>query len=220
MEGKIVIFKTLALSKIVYLTLIASFSKQFIEKIQRIQKAFICNNLTPKIKHETLCNTFEEGGLKNVDIDWKIATLQCSWVNRLYDDKFHEWKLTPFHLIKSTIGINFKFHSNLDYDDSKILSFPSFYTQLFLHWRKYLSASFNISSYILSQPILYNKSIKIYSKPIYVEEFAKQNVIFLYDLFNTKNELKAWGEIKITYELSNLISNGNKLSIQLNITML
>ena len=124
-----------------------------------------------------------------------------------------EWKLIPFHLIKSTIGINFKFHSNLDYEDSKILSFPSFYKQLLLHWRKKLSSSFNISSYILSQRIWYHKSIKIQSKPTYVEEIAKQNVIFLYDLFNAKNELKTWGEMKITYELSNLISNDDKLSI-------
>ena len=81
---------------------------------------------TPKIKHETLRNSFKEGGLKNVDINSKIASLQCSWVKRLYDDKIHEWKLIPLHLIKSTVGINFKFHSNLDIYDSKILTFPSF----------------------------------------------------------------------------------------------
>ena len=32
----------------------------------RIQKVFIWNNFTLKIKHETLCNSFEDG-LKNVD---------------------------------------------------------------------------------------------------------------------------------------------------------
>ena len=88
LEGKVIIFKTLALSKIVYLTLITSFSKQLIEEIQKIQKAFIWNNLTPKINHETLCNSFEEDGLKNVDINSKITSLQCSWVKQLYDDKF------------------------------------------------------------------------------------------------------------------------------------
>ena len=47
--GKIVIFKTLALSKIVYPTLKTPFSKQLIGEIQKIQKDFIWNNLTPKI---------------------------------------------------------------------------------------------------------------------------------------------------------------------------
>ena len=173
------IFKTLALTKIVYLLLTTSFSELLLEEIQRIQKGFIWNNLTPKIKHETLCNTFEEGGLKNVDIDSKIASLQCSLVKRLYDDKFHEWKLIPLHLIKSTFGINFNFDSNLDFDDSKILTFSSCYKQLFRHWRKYLSSSVNIPSSMLSQLIWYKKDIKINSKPIYVEEFAKQNIIYM-----------------------------------------
>ena len=78
LEGKTIIFKILALSKILYLTLITSFSKQLIEGIQKIQKPFIWNNLTPKIKHEIFCNSFEEGDLKNVDVNSKIASLQCS----------------------------------------------------------------------------------------------------------------------------------------------
>ena len=57
LEGKIIIIKTLAVSKIVYLILITSFSKQLIAEIQNIQKAFIWNNLTSKTKHETLCNS-------------------------------------------------------------------------------------------------------------------------------------------------------------------
>ena len=45
-------------------------------KMQRIQKVFISNNLAPKIKDETLCNCFVEGGLKIVDINSKNASLQ------------------------------------------------------------------------------------------------------------------------------------------------
>ena len=70
-------------------------------------------NLHSKIKHETLCNSFKEGGLKNVDINSKIVSLQWSWIKRLCD-----------YLIKSTFEINFKFHTNLDFEDSKILIFP------------------------------------------------------------------------------------------------
>ena len=102
-EGKVKIFKTLALSETVYLTLITSFSKQLIEEMQKIQKAFICDNLTSKIKYETLRNSFEKSSLKNVDIDSKIASLQCSWIKRLYDDEFHEWKLIALDLIKSIL---------------------------------------------------------------------------------------------------------------------
>ena len=197
LEGKIIIFKTLALSKIVCLTLITSFLQLLIEKVQRIQKAFIWNKLTPKIKHETLYNSFKEGGLKNVDINSKIASLHCSWIKQLYDDKFHEWKLIPIHLIKSTFGINFKFHSNLDFDDSKSLTFYSFYKQLFCNWRKYLSSS------VIFDLLFYHNQFGITNnKLIYVKEFAKQNIIFLYDLFNAEIESKTWDEKRIDYNLS------------------
>ena len=121
LEGKITIFKTLALSKIVCLMLMTSFSKQLIEKMQRIQNAFICNNLTPKIKHQTLCNSFEEVDLKNVEIDSKIASLQCSWIKRLHDYKFHEWKLIPLHLIQSTFGIFYLLFYQNQFGITKIL---------------------------------------------------------------------------------------------------
>ena len=41
---------------------------------------------------------------KHVDINSKIASLQCSWIKRLYDDKFHEWKLIQFHLSSPRLG--------------------------------------------------------------------------------------------------------------------
>ena len=41
---KIIIFKTLALSEIVHLTLTTLFSKQLLEEMQKILKDFIWNN--------------------------------------------------------------------------------------------------------------------------------------------------------------------------------
>ena len=77
LEEKIIIHEILALSKIVYLTLITSLLKQIIEEIQKNTKCLHLNNLNLKIKHEILCNSFEDG-LQNVDINYKIAILQCS----------------------------------------------------------------------------------------------------------------------------------------------
>ena len=43
-DWKIIIFKTLALSKIVHLILITLFSKQLIDEMQKILKDFLWNN--------------------------------------------------------------------------------------------------------------------------------------------------------------------------------
>ena len=68
------------------------------------------NNSSPKIKHKTLCSDSKAGGLKNVDIPNKIIALQSSWIRRLYDNSFHEWKLFPLYLIEKSFGTLLKFH--------------------------------------------------------------------------------------------------------------
>ena len=111
--GKIVIFKTKVISKIVFQSFITAFPKYAVNELEKIQKDFLWNNSTPKIKHETLGNDYIAGGLKNVDISSKIIALQCSWIRRLYDDSCHEWKLIPLYLTEESFGNSFKFRSNL-----------------------------------------------------------------------------------------------------------
>ena len=70
------VFKTLAISKIVYLALRPNVPKVFVEEIQKYKK-ILWQNSRPKIKHKTLSNTFETGDLENVDINLKVISLQC-----------------------------------------------------------------------------------------------------------------------------------------------
>ena len=111
--GKIVIFKTKVISKIVFQSFITAFPKYAVNELEKIQKDFLWNNSTPKIKHETLGNDYIAGGLKNVDIPSKIIALQCSWIRGLYDDSFREWKLIPLYLTEKSFSTSFKFRSNL-----------------------------------------------------------------------------------------------------------
>ena len=122
------------------------------------------NSKKPKIKHETICNTFRNGGLKNIDVAAKIKSLQCSWVKRLFDGKFHELKLIPQYLIKKYFGPDFIFHSNVNYGDSLICSFPNFYKSLFKSWKDSFSYTSDSPSCIRSQFLWFNKELKIEKK--------------------------------------------------------
>ena len=84
------IFKTLAISKIVYLALVTNVPKVIVEELQKIQKQFLWQNSRTKMKYKPLFDTFETRGLKNVDINLKFISLQCSWAEKLYDKNFHE----------------------------------------------------------------------------------------------------------------------------------
>ena len=74
-EGRITIFKTLAISKIVHLAFVKHVPKYFIEHKELMQKKFIWNDTSLKIKSSTLCSDYECGGLKNVNILSKVISL-------------------------------------------------------------------------------------------------------------------------------------------------
>ena len=60
LEGKIIIFKSLAVSKKVYLALLTLTS----------------NSILEELKHKAVT----EGGFKSVDIKQKTWALKCSWI--------------------------------------------------------------------------------------------------------------------------------------------
>ena len=89
-EGKVLVFKSIAISKIVHLSLITTVLHAIISQLNNIQKNLIKNGKNPKIKHLTLSNSYEDGALKDVDVLTKVSSLLCSWIKRLYDENFHE----------------------------------------------------------------------------------------------------------------------------------
>ena len=87
-EGKVLVFKSLAISKIVHLSLKTMVPRAIINQLNNNQlKNFIWNGKNPKIKHKTLSNNDGDAGFKKVDIFTKVISLQCSWIKRLYDGK-------------------------------------------------------------------------------------------------------------------------------------
>ena len=102
---------------------------------------------SPKIKHETLCNDYKGGGLKNIDILNKIISLQCSWIRRLYNNSFHEWKLILLFLIKKFFNFNFNLFRKL----SKLKVFKLQRSNIIKIY--FISIYFNI--YLISKNIFY-----------------------------------------------------------------
>ena len=68
LEGKILIFKTLALSKIIFQAFVTPTPIYVVAELEQIQKTFLWENSTSKSKHDTLCYYCNHGELKNVDI--------------------------------------------------------------------------------------------------------------------------------------------------------
>ena len=81
LKGKIIVFGTLAISKNFFLSLTSKVPTKIISEPERIQKTFLWPS-KPKMKNEILCSDFKHGGLKNINIQKKIISLQQSWLRR------------------------------------------------------------------------------------------------------------------------------------------
>ena len=196
LQGKITIFKTLAFSIIVHLALVTTFPPDILNHLKKIQKDFLWYQKYPKIKHSTLRNTYENGGLKNVDIEYKIISLQCSWIKRLFDNTTHSWKIIPHYLINVVLGNNFVFHSNLSINETKLKKFPNYYRQILSKWMKHFSSHPILPSMIASECLLYNENIKIDGKNIYYQSpFSENGLNYVGQLFEN-NHVKTWLQIK------------------------
>ena len=144
-----IIFKTFAISKIVYLAFLTVIPNSLTEELQKIKKTFIWHSSRPKISHKTLCNNFEKGGLKHVDLSSKIISLKYSWLRKLCDKNFHKWKIIPSHFINKYSGKSFKFHLCLSLDHKLLIKFPKFYKNVLFQWSSSFFASSELPSCIL-----------------------------------------------------------------------
>ena len=148
-EGRIVVFKSSTISKLTHLALVTEIPTSTINLLTKIQMEFIWKGKTPNIKSSTLCNDYDNGGLKNVDVFSKIVSLQCSWIKRLFDNNFHQWKVIPLYLIRRYLGRNFKFHSNIEIIHSILCKFPRFCKEVIIKLSRHIQFD-NKSTYFYS----------------------------------------------------------------------
>ena len=136
--------------------------------------------------------TFKHGGLKNINMQNQIISLPCSWVIRLYEDSFHEWKVIPLKLIQQSFGSHFKFQSNLLFNISCINDFPSFYLDIFCNRKKYFSTNPETPLCILSQYLWFNKFVIVDNSYVNFNNFSNKNINFVSDLVNENRNFKSW----------------------------
>ena len=137
---KIQVFKSLIASKLVYIATMKTVPKHVLDSMQALHRDFIWNSKKPKIKHSTLIGNYSDGGLKDIDLTFKLESLKFSWIKRLRDTTdFHPWKVLAYLILKS-VGGNSIFHSNLSLSKltkQRIEQLPLFYVDainLFIHF--------------------------------------------------------------------------------------
>ena len=200
--GKITIFKSLALSKVVYISSMANIPSEILKLIEDTHKSFIWSNKRPKIKHSTLIANYSMGGLKDVDVASKFKSLRLNWLKRLYDDNFHPWKHIPLHFFKEVSANSLLFLPNLNISLKNLEKIPVFYQDVIKYWIDISQSEPLTPSMILSESLLFNSFIKIGNKPIPPVFLNSNNSIFLSDIFDNNGNFVTLAQFREKFTIN------------------
>ena len=159
--------------------------------------------LNPKIKNSASNNNYENGALKNVNIAAKISSLQSSWIKRLFDGNFHDWKILPFHIIHKSLGKKFVFQSNVQINKKLIKNFSKYYREIINTWYSKFSCKTLAPSAFSSQFLWLNIQIQRGNKSYFFPSFSEQNTNFVGQLSKTDGAVKPWEQLQGEYGLAN-----------------
>ena len=101
--GKIIIFKSLAFSKIIYIASMATVPADIIKLLENIHKDFVWDKKRPNIKHLSLIRSYSCGGLNDIDITSKFKSLHLNWLNRLFAQQLSPLEADPSLLFQACV---------------------------------------------------------------------------------------------------------------------
>ena len=186
--GRILVVKCLAMAKINHLILsLPNPSEKVIKELNSLFFKFIWNGAIDRIKRKISIKTYNEGGLKMINMEYFVQALKVSWIRRLLQ-KDTKWS----YLL------------NIMYPN--ILDFPKFGTDYIKQklktadnkfWKDVFEAWINFSKTIkihtwedfLTQPVWLNNIVKVGGKSIFYRKFFEKGIIYIQDFYNDNGQL-------------------------------
>ena len=89
LRGKILILKSLIMSKIIYTTQVLSCPKEIVKELDKLFFDFLWKGRPAKVKRSNVVNTTEEGGLNMLDVETKVASLNLFWLCKYLSDELN-----------------------------------------------------------------------------------------------------------------------------------
>ena len=163
--GKVTVEKTLSLPILVHiLTVLSNPPDCVFQDIDTVIYRFIENGKIDKIKRSVLIATYENGGLKVPNAKLFAESLKLTWLKKVSDvNNSNHWKILLIDELESYVGE--KFWS----EGLKTKSFSNPFRQNILEiWSNIQQNPATTPEEILSQPIRYNKNIKIANKSVFL----------------------------------------------------
>lgn len=203
--GRIQVFKSLALSKAIFVSTMLHDNQKFIEDLSAIQKDFIWEGKPRKIKHSTLIGDYSKGGLRDIDITTKVKSLKFMWVKKLSDNNFHSWKIIASKYFDKVGGAE-SMHNNFQLSGclkNSFLSLPLFYRNLLEVWTEF--ANFEPATFqeVRSQYLWNNRFIVTQSNSLYNPSMITKNIVRVDDIFQPDGSALTFKDAQRKFNLRN-----------------
>ena len=196
LAGRIQIFKSIALSKMVCISTMLHPSKQTLDQLKFDMERFIWRGCRPKIKHSILIGDYTNGGYKDVDIESKFESLKIIWIRRLLNNSFHPWRTIPQSLL-SEICIQSIFHSNFKPSEIwqwKIVSYPKSYQGLISFWENASIKEPSNPREITSQTVWNNCYILKQGNTLFYPQLCYKCIQYVSDILDDYGKIMDWQE--------------------------
>ena len=217
--GKIILLKTFGLSLFNYIMQSVGISENKLKEINHIMFNFLWNKNNgkkpiEKIKRETLCLDYANGGLTMFNIIKVQDSYILDWGEKLFENEASNWAFIPLHFLRR-VGGKIAFESNVRSRDFKGLGLVQnkFWRKVLTKWLDYKNASPNEEQINVNDPLFNNKNVTFKGKVIFKEKCIRQNINRIKDVI-TEERIMSLDEFTALYGLHaetqliyNVISN-------------
>ena len=155
--GQILVFKSLALSKVIYQCNNLEIPADVIKQLNQLAFNFIWQFKKDKVKRNTIIADYENGGLKMIDVECFIDAQKVMWIKRLLKEEKGSWKCYPNYIIEKLAGKHSFQCNTTAIEKGKI--WPPFYRQVFDAWAKVRENPGNDLFKVRREIIWWNKDI-------------------------------------------------------------
>ena len=189
--GKVLIIKSLGLSRILYSASNTNVPQDVITTVKRKPFSFLWNKKKDKIKREGLYQDYDKGGIRMTDIGLMLKAMCLAWIPRLLKHANSNWNSVPNYFLRG-LGLNFLLRCNYDvtFLNSNI---PTFYKDML----SFFDDIKNLYNCNLGQVVLFNyREILIDGKPFFIQAWFSKGTILISDLLDEQGQLLSYQAFK------------------------
>ena len=190
--GKILVIKTLAISKLIHAMSILAVPEEFLKDIEKLIFGFLWES-KDRIKRKTLIGPKGKGGIKMLDIYCKNKSLKAGWLRRLNTENTNSLFINMY-LNKINIDVEYMVKTtctNIEHIQ-KLLKIPVFWAQVFGYsneCKSTIDKRLINKSELLAEPLWLNNRLKISKKTILLSNWTKSGILFIKDIFDNTGEI-------------------------------